>query len=670
MEEKTVGPLQRFWGNYIVIGLFLAFALALIIATVVKAAPTQPTGLTAVVTSTQSLGLTWTSGVNDSGEYWVLRYSLDGTTIQSTVTTTPTSTKDYVFYDLATNTLHYLAVAASDFQAQTSTFSTTTAYTAAAIPNAPNAVVPTSNPQQLSITIDATTINENPTAVTTFIVRTISGGVTKYLEENGTWGSATTTLTYNKLGGGAATTTYGLATNTLYSIDVAAVNGDSTATTTYGAAVQAYTAAAIPGAPAVVTSTSPNVLDITIDATTLNSNPTTDVTLLIVKDTGSDVKYLQSNGTWGIATATLTYAQLGSGLVTSTTGLIANSLHVISVAAVNGDSTATTTYGPTAETYTVADVPTGTALNSSAAPKQVIVTWNGNATEYFVINNTLSTNSGWIGSATFTNTGLVCGTTYAYQVKGRNALGVETAYANSVSVSTQLCPASSPGLSGGGGGGVTITPTPTPTTVVTIPTTTPETSVTAPLTTTPDTSVTAPTTGGTATAPIAPTATETRFTFTRALTIGSRGSDVSNLQTILKELGFFTYPQITGYFGSISKNAVQLYQKARQLAASGVVDNPTRDALASEEKNKIQKTVSVVKPNVAFTRLLRVGSTGTDVRALQEILRDLGYFTHPTITGYYGGVTRDAVIKFQRAKGLAPYPGWVGPGTRDALNSL
>jgi len=61
---------------------------------------------------------------------------------------------------------------------------------------------------------------------------------------------------------------------------------------------------------------------------------------------------------------------------------------------------------------------------------------------------------------------------------------------------------------------------------------------------------------------------------------------------------------------------------------------------------------------------------GEEVKQLQLKLKELGYFTHPEITGYFGMVTRNAVVKMQKANGLVPYPGFVGPQTRAKLNNL
>ncbi len=52
---------------------------------------------------------------------------------------------------------------------------------------------------------------------------------------------------------------------------------------------------------------------------------------------------------------------------------------------------------------------------------------------------------------------------------------------------------------------------------------------------------------------------QTATTFSRNLTVGSRGADVTALQTLLQAKGFFTVTP-TGYFGSITKRAVAAYQ--------------------------------------------------------------------------------------------------------------
>ena len=61
----------------------------------------------------------------------------------------------------------------------------------------------------------------------------------------------------------------------------------------------------------------------------------------------------------------------------------------------------------------------------------------------------------------------------------------------------------------------------------------------------------------------------------RRLSVGCRGTDVSTLQTALKDKGFFNH-SVTGYFGPVTKNAVFAYQKAtKKLYPYGVADFAT-----------------------------------------------------------------------------------------------
>jgi peptidoglycan hydrolase-like protein with peptidoglycan-binding domain len=69
-----------------------------------------------------------------------------------------------------------------------------------------------------------------------------------------------------------------------------------------------------------------------------------------------------------------------------------------------------------------------------------------------------------------------------------------------------------------------------------------------------------------------------------------------------------------------------------------------------------------------FTRPLIIGSHGSDVSALQQILNQQGYLpTSPT--DYFGSLTAAALKKFQTAHGIEALGG-VGPKTRTLLNSL
>lgn len=69
-----------------------------------------------------------------------------------------------------------------------------------------------------------------------------------------------------------------------------------------------------------------------------------------------------------------------------------------------------------------------------------------------------------------------------------------------------------------------------------------------------------------------------------------------------------------------------------------------------------------------FTTDLRVGSRGADVTELQKVLIAEGFLAADSATGYFGALTKAAVIKYQAAHGISPQSGIVGPLTRAALN--
>lgn len=70
--------------------------------------------------------------------------------------------------------------------------------------------------------------------------------------------------------------------------------------------------------------------------------------------------------------------------------------------------------------------------------------------------------------------------------------------------------------------------------------------------------------------------------------------------------------------------------------------------------------------SASFTSSLQIGSSGAQVTLLQTLLKRLGNFSGE-ISGYYGGVTKAAVIKYQISRNLS-MTGTVGPKTRASLN--
>lgn len=71
-----------------------------------------------------------------------------------------------------------------------------------------------------------------------------------------------------------------------------------------------------------------------------------------------------------------------------------------------------------------------------------------------------------------------------------------------------------------------------------------------------------------------------------------------------------------------------------------------------------------------FVSPLFIGVSSDEVRELQAVLKDAGYFpSWVDTTGYYGEITEKAVSDFQAEHDIDPV-GFVGPLTRATLNSL
>jgi len=65
-------------------------------------------------------------------------------------------------------------------------------------------------------------------------------------------------------------------------------------------------------------------------------------------------------------------------------------------------------------------------------------------------------------------------------------------------------------------------------------------------------------------------------------------------------------------------------------------------------------------------RTLKSGMTHSEVKQLQQVLKSKGYFPNQKTTTYFGTVTKKAVVKFQKDKGLKA-DGIVGAKTYKAL---
>lgn len=147
------------------------------------------------------------------------------------------------------------------------------------------------------------------------------------------------------------------------------------------------------------------------------------------------------------------------------------------------------------------------------------------------------------------------------------------------------------------------------------------------------------------------------------LSEGARGESVRVLQYFLAILGAYyaALPEVTvdGIFGPSTREAVIAFQNFSGLPADGIIGQQTWNALTDAYDNvvrsRLEPTVFGDIPLPPASTLV-LGTRSAAVTQLQQWLNALAP-EYPQInvlpeTGYYGEMTRDAVLAFQQLFGL------------------
>ena len=144
---------------------------------------------------------------------------------------------------------------------------------------------------------------------------------------------------------------------------------------------------------------------------------------------------------------------------------------------------------------------------------------------------------------------------------------------------------------------------------------------------------------------------------TTRLEKGSTGSDVKDLQTKLKKLGYYD-AYVDGDYGDTTVAAVKAFQKKYNLTADGIAGKETLKKLDSvyENANSDKDDDS-----------LRMGDSGSAVKELQTKLKKLGYYDG-TVDSTFGSGTYAAVRAFQKKYNLTA-DGVAGSETLKKLDS-
>ena len=144
--------------------------------------------------------------------------------------------------------------------------------------------------------------------------------------------------------------------------------------------------------------------------------------------------------------------------------------------------------------------------------------------------------------------------------------------------------------------------------------------------------------------------------YTRELKYGMTGDDVRAVKDKLYLYGFLKKQPTHNLFGVDTRAAVKDFQLFKTIKpVTGTVNELTWNELMKEE------------PKPVWTRELKVGMSGTDVRAVKDKLVELGYLDKST-HNKFGTDTKRAVMEFQddHAMGVS---GTVDKTTWDAIFS-
>ena len=139
---------------------------------------------------------------------------------------------------------------------------------------------------------------------------------------------------------------------------------------------------------------------------------------------------------------------------------------------------------------------------------------------------------------------------------------------------------------------------------------------------------------------------------------GSTGSDVKDLQTKLKKLGYYD-AYVDGDYGDTTVAAVKAFQKKYNLTADGIAGKETLKKLDSVYKNA---------DSDKDDDSLRMGDSGSAVKDLQTKLKKLGYYSG-TVDSTFGSGTYAAVRAFQKKYNLTA-DGVAGSETLKKLDSV
>ena len=129
----------------------------------------------------------------------------------------------------------------------------------------------------------------------------------------------------------------------------------------------------------------------------------------------------------------------------------------------------------------------------------------------------------------------------------------------------------------------------------------------------------------------------------QTLSPGMKHSDIDVLHDSLESLAFLEKDDHYGsVYTELTKEAVLEFQTAYGLEANGKFDKDTHEVLEIALNEQLGETIVS-----SYTKTLKKGSKGKDVKALQDGLKKLGFLNIKKTTETFNDKTEDAVKDFQ-----------------------
>ncbi len=158
--------------------------------------------------------------------------------------------------------------------------------------------------------------------------------------------------------------------------------------------------------------------------------------------------------------------------------------------------------------------------------------------------------------------------------------------------------------------------------------------------------------------------------FDREMGLGDKNSAIKELQSFLAlDKQVYSGPS-TGYFGPATQKGVRNFQEKAGLLANGRIDLATATVLCqiylsykSSEPINANNDLEASSSCFVTSEYLELGDSSDEVLKLQKWLADGGFYPERKFTGYYGGLTAQAVKRFQKSQGVIQ-TGIVGPKTK------